>query len=75
MNKRSRLTLGEALITSNNILSLRHILWAVSGVIFLATPHRGSSMANVAERLLRFTNVGGTPQKFIKALKLRSPEL
>jgi hypothetical protein len=69
------LTIVEALIISNNILSLRHILWAVKGITFLATPHRGSAMADVADRILRLTSVAGTPQKFVKALKLRSPEL
>jgi hypothetical protein len=57
------------------MLSLRHILWATGGIIFLATPHRGSAMADVADKILRFTNVSGAPQKFVKALKLGSSEL
>ncbi|KAM0334471.1 hypothetical protein ACHAQA_001499 [Verticillium albo-atrum] len=69
------LVLKKALIISNEKLHLRHILWSVAGIIFLATPHRGSAMADVADKLLRFTNVTGAPQKFVKALKLRSPEL
>jgi hypothetical protein len=69
------LVLKKALIISNNMLSLRHILWATEGIIFLATPHRGSAMADVADRILRFTNVSGAPQKFVKALKLGSSEL
>ncbi|KAK8124802.1 P-loop containing nucleoside triphosphate hydrolase protein [Apiospora kogelbergensis] len=68
-------TTTEALIISNNALSLRHLLWSVEGVVFLATPHRGSAMADVADKIIRFTNVSGTPQKFVKTLKQRSPEL
>ncbi|KAK8041953.1 hypothetical protein PG993_006476 [Apiospora rasikravindrae] len=68
-------TTTEALIISNNALSLRHLLWSVEGVIFLATPHRGSAVADMADKIIRFTNVSGAPQKFVKTLKQRSPEL
>lgn len=67
--------LRKALIISNNALSLRHILWSVEGIVFLATPHRGSALAGVADKILRFASFGGTPQRFVKALKMRSPEL
>ncbi|KAB5540561.1 hypothetical protein GE09DRAFT_1205853 [Coniochaeta sp. 2T2.1] len=69
------LVLKKALIISNNALSLRHILWSVEGITFLATPHRGSALADVADKILRFAAVGGGPQRFVKALKMRSPEL
>ncbi|CAJ2505932.1 Uu.00g000620.m01.CDS01 [Anthostomella pinea] len=32
-------------------------------------------MADIADKIIRFTNVTGAPQKFVKALKQRSPEL
>ncbi|KAH8659272.1 hypothetical protein BGZ60DRAFT_414934 [Tricladium varicosporioides] len=69
------LVLKKALIISNNMLSLRHILWSVEGIIFLATPHRGSALANTADNILRITNVANAPVKFVKALKLKSVEL
>ncbi len=70
-----QLTDSQALIISNNALSLRHILWSVEGIVFLATPHRGSALADVADKILRIASAGRVPQQFVKALKMRSPEL
>ncbi|WEW58160.1 hypothetical protein PRK78_003628 [Emydomyces testavorans] len=66
------LVLKKALINVNNKQFLRHILVSLVGVIFLATPHRGSALASVADKLSRVT---GLPQKFIRSLKQNSPEL
>jgi hypothetical protein len=71
------LIVKKAMAISNNNVHLRHILWAVKGVIFLATPHLGSRMANVAYvayKALHFPTDREADQ-LIKALKLRSPEL
>ncbi|EEQ27260.1 LipA and NB-ARC domain-containing protein [Microsporum canis CBS 113480] len=64
----------KALITCNNKPSLRHILAALSGIVFLAAPHRGSALADVAARLVGQLSIG-LPQKFIGTLKKNSPEL
>ncbi|KAM5439316.1 hypothetical protein MferCBS31731_004738 [Microsporum ferrugineum] len=68
------IVLKKALITCNNKPSLRHILAALSGIVFLAAPHRGSALADVAARLVGQLSIG-LPQKFIGTLKKNSPEL
>ncbi|KAJ6101843.1 hypothetical protein N7486_004270 [Penicillium sp. IBT 16267x] len=69
------IVLKKALIMSNNKISLRHILGSLAGIIFLATPHRGSALADVADKILRLNLVIGAPQKFIKSLRQNSQEL
>ncbi|KAF3491046.1 uncharacterized protein GIQ15_00563 [Arthroderma uncinatum] len=68
------IVLKKVLITCNNKPSLRHILAALSGIVFLAAPHRGSALADVASRLVNQLNLG-LPQKFISTLRKNSLEL
>lgn len=60
---------------SNNKPSLGHILGRLAGIIFLATPHRGSALADVAEKLLLVNAIIRLPQNFIRSLRQNSPEL
>ncbi|MGD2084840.1 MAG: alpha/beta hydrolase [Candidatus Aminicenantes bacterium] len=51
--------------------SIKKVLKQTKGVCFIATPHRGSNLANIAKyinKLFRFT-------KLVKALKANAPEL
>ncbi|EFQ97673.1 LipA and NB-ARC domain-containing protein [Nannizzia gypsea CBS 118893] len=64
----------KVLILCNNKPSLRHILAALSGVVFLAAPHQGNTLANVAIRLIKQLRLR-LPRKFINALKQKSIEL
>ncbi|KAK2861439.1 hypothetical protein FQN49_004195 [Arthroderma sp. PD_2] len=68
------IVLKKVLITCNNKPSLRHILAALSGIVFLAAPHRESALADVASRLVSQLNIS-LPQKFITTLRQNSPEL
>lgn len=54
------------------------MLKRVAGIIFLGTPHRGSRLAVLADRLFklrRIYKIGVFPQKFVKSLRQDSSEL
>ncbi|DAA78513.1 TPA_exp: Uncharacterized protein A8136_4489 [Trichophyton benhamiae CBS 112371] len=68
------IVLKKALILCSDKPSLRRIPAALSGIVFLAAPHRGSSLADIANRLVRQLRIR-LPRKFINALKKNSVEL
>ncbi|KAH8820667.1 hypothetical protein F5884DRAFT_57550 [Xylogone sp. PMI_703] len=51
----------------------RHIVQAISAMIFLATPHRGSNLADILDRVLQVSFQSS--KSFIKELKQSSPSI
>ncbi|KAG8206195.1 hypothetical protein GTR04_6423 [Trichophyton interdigitale] len=68
------IVLKKALILCSDKPSLRRIPAAFSGIVFLAASHRGSALADTANRLVRQLRIR-LPRNFISALKKNSVEL
>jgi hypothetical protein len=66
--------MGQACIEGQNDPEYEKIVKAISAIIFLATPHRGSNLASVLSRILPST-VSGNSKKYIAELVKNSVTL
>ena len=53
----------------------RDLIRAVSGIIFLSTPHRGSNLAEVLNKILSACIFAFSPKEYISELRTNSPTL
>jgi WD40 repeat protein/pimeloyl-ACP methyl ester carboxylesterase len=67
------LVVKKAYILGQNDEEYQHIIRSVSAIVFLATPHRGTNLAEVLNRVLKVSLQ--SPQQFIADLNKSSPAL
>ena len=52
--------------------SLKHLTTKICGIIFLGTPHRGSSQAKKLSRMLSLTGIGVSEKVYIHDITINS---
>ena len=55
--------------------SFKDIIASVSAMVFLGTPHHGSSLAKVLNRLLGASIIGPSPKRYVADLAENSPTI
>jgi|ERR1700722_18890143 hypothetical protein len=55
--------------------SFKDIIASVSAIVFLGTPHHGSSLAKVLNRLLAASIIGPSPKQYVADLAENSPTI
>ena len=53
----------------------RSIISVIKAVMFMATPHRGSNLANVLNKILKSSVFGHSPKDYVAELARRSPTI
>ena len=69
------LIVKKAIILGQHDEHYRELVRAVSGIIFLSTPHRGSNLAEVLNRILSACIFTFSPKQYISKLAINSPTL
>jgi len=67
------LVVKKAYILGQNDEQYQHIVCSISAIVFLATPHRGTNLAEILNRVLKVSFQ--SPQNFISDLNKSSPAL
>ncbi|RDW86698.1 NACHT and WD domain protein [Aspergillus mulundensis] len=65
--KNEDLEMGSAYMQGRNDPGYKKIVKAISAILFLATPHRGTNLADILNRLLQSTRIS-TPKGYISEL-------
>jgi len=65
----------QAFILGQNDAHYKDIVQSVSGIIFLGTPHRGSNLAQVMNRVLQASVFNHSAKEYITELQRNSPTL
>ncbi|KAI4910198.1 hypothetical protein J4E90_007630 [Alternaria incomplexa] len=73
-DKSENLNMGQAYMQGQNDPEYENIVKAISAIIFLSTPHRGTNLANVLNRILQSTPVTNS-KPFISELTRNSSTL
>jgi len=55
--------------------SFKDIIASVSAMVFLGTPHHGSNLAKVLNRLLAASIIGPSPKQYVAELAENSPTI
>ena len=69
------LIVKKAFILGQHDEHYRELIRAVSGIIFLSTPHRGSDLADVLNKILSACIFAFSPKQYISELSINSPTL
>lgn len=69
------LIVKKAFILGQNDEHYRELIRAVSGIVFLSTPHRGSNLAEVLNKILSACIFAFSPKQYISELNINSPTL
>ena len=69
------LIVKKAFILGQHDEHYRELIRAVSGIIFLSTPHRGSNLAEVLNKILSACVFAFSPKEYISELSINSPTL
>lgn len=69
------LIVKKAFILGQNDDHYRELIRAVSGIVFLSTPHRGSNLAEVLNKILSACIFAFSPRQYISELSINSPTL
>lgn len=69
------LIVKKAFILGQHDDHYRELIRAVSGIVFLSTPHRGSNLADVLNKILSACIFNFSPKEYISELRINSPTL
>ena len=69
------LVVKKAYVLGQHDEHYRKLIQAVSGIVFLSTPHRGSNLAEVLNRILAACIFAFSPKQYIAELGINSPTL
>lgn len=69
------LIVKKAFILGQHDEHYRELIRAVSGIVFLSTPHRGSNLAEVLNKILSACIFAFSPKQYISELSINSPTL
>ena len=69
------LVVKKAFILGQHDEHYKELIRAISGMVFLSTPHRGSNLAEVLNRILSACIFAFSPKQYISELNLNSPTL
>lgn len=69
------LIVKKAYILGQHDEHYRELIRAVSGIVFLSTPHRGSNLAEALNKILSACIFAFSPKEYISELRINSPTL
>jgi indole-3-glycerol phosphate synthase len=69
------LVVKKAYILGQNDLHYKDIVQSMASIVFLSTPHRGTNLADVLNRILTASVFNHSPKQYIAELKSNSPTL
>ncbi|KFY14348.1 hypothetical protein V492_02683 [Pseudogymnoascus sp. VKM F-4246] len=69
------LVVKKAYILGQNDIQYRDIVQATCSILFLATPHRGTNIAEILNRILQTSIFNHSPKQYISELQSNSPTL
>ncbi len=69
------LIVKKAFILGQHDEHYRELIQAVSGVVFLSTPHRGSNLAEILNKILSACIFAFSPKQYISELSVNSPTI
>ncbi len=69
------LIVKKAFILGQHDEHYRELIRAMSGIVFLSTPHRGSDLADILNKILSACVFAFSPKQYISELSINSPTL